>query len=65
MECDYAEVEFRTKTEAPLITDESTTIYPKLSGKDHSSSGSRKTSESYFWIQDVKYAEKFAKAFGK
>ena len=62
MNCDHAEIVFRTRSEAPLIDEQSHTIFAELQGSDHESKGKSKGAEAYFEVDDVEYAGRFAKA---
>jgi hypothetical protein len=61
MDCDHAEILFKTRLEAPLIDED--WIYPKLQGNEHESKGSSKSKEAHFMVNDVEYAKRFARAF--
>jgi hypothetical protein len=63
MDCDHAEIAFKTRPEAPLIDIYSDAIYPKLEGSDHESKGSSKANTAYFMVNDVEYAKRLMKAF--
>ena len=63
MDCDHAEMAFKTRPEASLIDIYSNTIYPKLEGSDHESKSSSKANTAYFMVNDVEYAKRFMKAF--
>lgn len=64
MNCDHAEILFSTRSEAPLIDEETHTIYAKLQGSDHESQHKSKGAQGFFEVDDVEYAGHFAKAFG-
>jgi hypothetical protein len=61
--CDMAEIDFETRNQAPLISTESHHIYPKLQGSDHESGGKGTSFTSWFVVDNVEYAARFAKAF--
>jgi hypothetical protein len=63
MNCDHAEITFATRSEAPLIDEESHTTYPNLQGTDHETKGKSRASRGFFEVDDVEYAGRFAKAF--
>jgi hypothetical protein len=63
MDCDHAEIAFKTRLEAPLIDMHSHAIYPKLQGSDHESKGSSKANTAHFRVNDVEYAKRLMKAF--
>ena len=63
MDCDHAEIAFKTRPEAPLIDIYSDAIYPKLEGSDHESKGSSKANTAYFMVNDVEYAKRLMRAF--
>lgn len=62
MNCDHAEIVFRTRSEAPLIDEQSHTIFAELQGSDHESKGKSKGAGAFFEVDDVEYADRFAKA---
>jgi len=61
MDCDHAEIAFRTRSEAPLIDEEAHTTFAKLQGKDHESRGKSKEAVAFFEVDDVEYAGRLAK----
>ena len=63
MTCDWAEITVKTHNEAPLVQVHSHSIFPKLSGKDHDLTTETKDNDTYFEVNDVEYAQQFAKAF--
>jgi hypothetical protein len=63
MNCDHAEITFSTRTEAPLIDVETHATFPKLQGKDHTSSGKSKDTGAFFEVDDVEYATRLTNAF--
>jgi hypothetical protein len=63
LNCSSAEVEFHTRNEVPKIKDDSVTIYAELKGKDHEAQHHGYASKGWFNVDDVAYAERFAKAF--
>jgi hypothetical protein len=63
MDCDHAEIVFSTHSEAPLIDDETDTIYEKLQGSDHENKHSSKSNHGHFQVDDVEYAGRLAEAF--
>jgi hypothetical protein len=63
MDCDHAEIAFKTRPEAPLMYILSNAIYPKLEGSDHESKNSSKANTAYFMVNDVEYAKRLMKAF--
>lgn len=62
LNCTSAEVEFHTWNEIPKIKDNRVTTFAELTGKDHESKGSDLSSKGWFIVDDVHYAERFAKA---
>lgn len=62
LSCDAAEVEFHTSDEIPAITEDSVTTFTKITGADHESRRHSTTSQGWFIVDDVPYAERFAKA---
>jgi hypothetical protein len=62
-ERDHAEMGFKTRSEAPLITEDWHSVYPNLTGADHENRHTRKSSSSDFEFDDIEYAGRFAKAF--
>jgi hypothetical protein len=63
MTCDQEMMEFETRDKAGLIDEESHTVYPKLTGRDHESDSKSKTFVLEFFFNDVEYAARFVKAF--
>jgi hypothetical protein len=61
--CDSAEVFFATTNDAGAINKVNVTTFTKLTGADHESRNTYKTSKSWFIVNDVPYAQRFAKAF--
>jgi hypothetical protein len=61
--CDHAEMGFKTRNEAGLITVEWHVVYVKLSGAQHERRNTTKDKSSYFEFDDVEYARRFSKAF--
>jgi hypothetical protein len=61
--CDHAEMGFKTRNEAGLISEDWDTIYVKLTGTDHETKSTNKSSSAYFEFNEVEYAGRFAKAF--
>src|SRR6202011_1381383 len=48
MNCDHAEITFSTRSEAPLINEESHITFEKLQGSDHESKSKSKGARAYF-----------------
>jgi hypothetical protein len=63
MDCDHAEILFKTRLEAPLIDEDWDVIYPKLRGSEHEGKGSSKGKEAHFMVNDVEYAKRLMTAF--
>ena len=63
LNCNSAEVEFHTRNEVPKIKDDAVTTYAELKGKDHEAQHHGYASKGWFNVDDVAYAERFAKAF--
>ncbi len=63
LNCDQAEVVFSTRNDASAIDEDSLTIFEKLQGAEHEARGKRKESGAAFIVDDVNYADRFAKAF--
>jgi hypothetical protein len=63
MDCDHAEIAFKTHLEAPLIDEDWDTIYPKYQGSEHESKRSSKVNEASFMVNDVEYAKRLMKAY--
>jgi hypothetical protein len=63
LDCTSAEVEFHIRNEIPKIKDDSVTIYAELTGKDHEAQHHGYMSKGWFTVDDVTYAQRFAKAF--
>jgi hypothetical protein len=63
LNCDSAEVFFATTNDAGAINKENVTTFTKLTGADHESRNAYKTGKSWFIVNDVPYAQRFAKAF--
>jgi hypothetical protein len=62
-DCDHAEITFVTHGEAPLIDEDWDVIHPKLQGSQHEVKSQSKTARSHFFVDNVEYATRFAKAF--
>ncbi len=62
LNCDHAEIGFSTRSEAPLIDEESHAVFPNLQGKDHESHGKSKASRAFFEVDDLEYTKRFANA---
>lgn len=62
LDCSSAEIEFHTRNEVPEIAENSVATYAELTGKDHEAQVQRKSSKGWFVVDDVAYAERFAKA---
>jgi hypothetical protein len=63
VDCDHAEITFKTHLEVPLIDMYSDAIYPRLEGSDHESKTSSKANTAYFMVNDVEYAKRLMGAF--
>jgi hypothetical protein len=63
MDCDHAEILFKTRLEAPLIDEDWDVIYPKLQGSEHEDKGTAKANEAHFMVNDVEYAKRLTRAF--
>ena len=63
MDCDHAEISFKTRAEAPLIEEDWHRIFPKLSGAEHDLYSKNKATGADFEVDDVEYAQRFMKAF--
>lgn len=63
LDCSSAEVEFRTRNDMPKIKDDYVTTYAELTGANHEAQHHDQTSTSWFIVDDVPYAQRFAKAF--
>lgn len=61
--CDYAEMTAHIRDENPLVSEETHTIWPKLTGAEHDAYGKSRGSEIWFELDDVDYARKFANVF--
>jgi hypothetical protein len=61
--CDHAELDFKTRNEPGLITEDWSNVFVKLTGPDHESKKTDKTNNAYFVFNDPEYAKRFAKAF--
>jgi hypothetical protein len=61
--CDVANIEFTTRNQEPLIKTELHIVFPKLQGSEHDAWSNKPTFVSEFYVDDPKYAERFAKAF--
>lgn len=62
LSCDSAQVSFQTTNDAGTIDEERVRTFTKLTGADHESRSNYKASECWFIINDVPYAQRFAKA---
>jgi hypothetical protein len=63
LDCTSAEIEFHTRNEVPKIKEDSVSTYTELTGRDHNAEGHNQQSKGWFIVDDVAYAERFAKAF--
>jgi hypothetical protein len=61
--CDHAELDFKTRNEAGLIAEDWRSVFVKLTGADHISEKRDNTNSAYFVFDDPEYATRFAKAF--
>jgi hypothetical protein len=56
-------MDFKTRNEAGLISEDWHSIFLKLTGPDHDNHKVGKTNSAYFVFDDPDYAKRFAKAF--
>jgi len=63
MSCDIAEMGFETQNQAPLIDEDSHTVFANLQGRNHESKNKSKTFVGVFYLDDTEYAARFVKAF--
>ena len=61
MSCDIAEMEFETHNQAPLIDEDSHTVFANLQGSDHEFKNKSKTFVAVFYLDDTEYAARFVK----
>jgi hypothetical protein len=61
--CERAHIGFDTHSKAAVIEEQSHAIYASLKGSDHDSRSSRKETSGSFWVDDIEYADRFAKEF--
>jgi hypothetical protein len=61
--CDHAELDFKTRNEAGLIAEEWHSVFVKLTGANHENNKTDKTNGAYFVFNDPEYAKRFGKAF--
>jgi hypothetical protein len=62
LNCTSAEVEFHTWSAIPKIKDNGITTFANLTGKDHEAKRDSTNSKGWFIVDEVAYAERFAKA---
>jgi hypothetical protein len=62
LQCDNAEVEFRTRNGAAAISEEGVKTFLELTGTDNESKTSTKTNKAWLVVDDVPYAQRLAKA---
>jgi len=62
LNCTSAEVEFHTWNAIPKIKDNGITTFANLTGKDHEAKRDSTNSKGWFIVDEVAYAERFAKA---
>jgi hypothetical protein len=62
LNCDAGEVEFHTRNELPAIKDDSVITFAELTGKDHEATRHETMTRGWFIVDDISYAERFAKA---
>ena len=63
LDCSSAEVQFRMRNDKPKISEDSMITHAALAGKDHELQRHDHTSKDWFIVDDVTYAQRFAKAF--
>lgn len=63
LNCDSAEIEFRTRNGLATISENTTTTYTRLTGKDHELRKISKANKAWLIVNDVPYAVRLAKAF--
>jgi hypothetical protein len=63
LNCNSAEIEFHMRNGVPKIKENSLSTYAELTGKDHNAESHNQQSKEWFIVDDVTYAERFAKAF--
>jgi hypothetical protein len=62
LNCDNAEIEFRTRNGATVINEDRVATFAKLTGSDHESRSASKTNKSWWLVDDVPYSQRLAKA---
>jgi hypothetical protein len=63
MICSVGEIEFQTRNQEPLIDEDLHIVYPTLKGTEHDAKDKTKTFVWAFYMDDIEYAKRFAKAF--
>jgi hypothetical protein len=63
MICNIAEIEFETRNQSPLITENIDITWPKLKGNEREGHSNKPTFVAAFYVDDSQYADRFAKAF--
>jgi len=63
LDCDHAELVARTRNASADVEEDYHAVYPKLTGPEHDTYSKSKSSEVYFEIGNVDYANHFATAF--
>lgn len=63
LDCDNAEIEFRTRNGVTSIKEEDIRTFTKLTGADHESKTETMTNKCWLLANNVTYAERLAKAF--
>jgi len=61
--CDTEELDFETRNQKPLMDKNIDSIFPALTGSNHENKNSEKTFVASFHFNDVKYADRFVRAF--
>jgi hypothetical protein len=56
-------VEFRAHNQEPLVKEDVHTVYPKREGTEHETRSKGRTFFIVFYMDDIPYMERFAKAF--
>jgi hypothetical protein len=62
LDCTSAEIVFHMRNDMPKIKDDSVTIYAELTGTNHELQSHNLMSKGWFIVDDVTYAQRFAKA---
>jgi hypothetical protein len=63
MTCNMESIFFKTTDKELLLEEEGTTVYKEQQGDAHETHGNNKTFGAFFYLNNLEYADHFAKAF--